>query len=491
MKLLTFLYHLIKTTLQLGLVVTALVVAGVFFGGKSGLIPEVTPFIVLSGSMEPRVKTGSVVLVWPNLTYSIGDIITFSGSTSDQFTTHRIMQVFNDGGEITYQTQGDANKNPDAIIVPKEKVKGKVIAHLPYVGYAASMSKEPKGFIALVIIPATIVVYEELRTMLRELKRAIFGKKKKRSKKPAITLAVKDSVISHPSSVIHDQVLDQATVVSQSSDTMFPIKQTESYAKARGITAPLPPANHPLMTLFQSLPQASLSVSVTTPTPRPSPSPGKKVSKPQAAVSPFKLIPIITAVAVFVGVSGSYFLDHEISFDNILAAGTWSAPEPPDPTHYLVINEIMPATTCLQGQIEASWLEIFNGLPEPVNLKDYQLSDGVQTVRLIHAGNIVVPPQGMVVLAHSHSIFGHNKCWPDPSVQIVNLGDQPNLNTGILQLLNPQGEIIDTVKWGSGQTHQPLTGQSFERSPTGWDTAYGGDYNPDDFTIPTTPSPGY
>lgn len=486
MKLLHLTYRFLKSTLSLGIFLIALTVAGVFVGGKTGIIPEPTPFIVLSGSMEPKVKTGSVVMIWPDTLYSIGDIITFSGSSSDQFTTHRIMQVYNDNGTITYQTQGDANHNPDPNPVSKEKVKGKVVAHLPYVGYAASMAKEPKGFIALVIIPATIVVYEELRTMARELKRALFGKKKKRSKEKASTLPAPEPVISHQE--------PRPSYLVPPASAASPLPPPPSYAKSRGITAPLPPADHPLMALFQSLPQATLNLSLSTPAPRQTSAPAKHVTKAKAGVSPFKLIPVITAVAVFVSVSGSYFLDQEISFANILAAGTWSSPDTPPSigglAQTLVINEIMPASTCYQGQTEAAWLEIYNGADTPINLQGYQITDGLTTINVVNAGNIDIPAGQMALLAHNTSIWNH--CWSIPSNAITaNLGGQINLNTGTLQLLDPQGTIIDTVKWGSGQTHQPAIDQSLERAPTGWDTAFGNDVNPDDFYIPTTPSPGY
>jgi signal peptidase len=46
---------------------------------------------VLSGSMEPNIHTGSVVVVKPTKDYKIGDVITFGPYTKTQTpTTHRI-----------------------------------------------------------------------------------------------------------------------------------------------------------------------------------------------------------------------------------------------------------------------------------------------------------------------------------------------------------------------------------------------------------------
>ena len=46
--------------------------------------------IVESGSMEPAITTGSLVLILPKETYDIGDVITFKSATADVPTTHRI-----------------------------------------------------------------------------------------------------------------------------------------------------------------------------------------------------------------------------------------------------------------------------------------------------------------------------------------------------------------------------------------------------------------
>ncbi len=92
-----------------------------------------TPLIVVSGSMEPNYKVGSI-LYYKEV--SIGeikenDVITF-GTKTDSNVTHRVFEVTEDG----FVTKGDANLSPDVEIVPFDKVKGKVIdLKIPYVGY--------------------------------------------------------------------------------------------------------------------------------------------------------------------------------------------------------------------------------------------------------------------------------------------------------------------------------------------------------------------
>jgi signal peptidase I len=70
--------------------------------------------IVKSGSMEPAIHTGSVVVVKPEASYKQGDVITFGKDTKTQVpTTHRIVDTQVKSGIMHYITKGDANNAPD------------------------------------------------------------------------------------------------------------------------------------------------------------------------------------------------------------------------------------------------------------------------------------------------------------------------------------------------------------------------------------------
>lgn len=121
-------------------------------------------YVVQSGSMEPAVKTGSIIISLPEKIYSQNDIVTFKSGKS--VVTHRIMsRTFPDGigNSPVYKTSGDANKDFDPLEVKDDQIVGKVVFTIPYLGYAANLAKTPKGFILLVIIPATIIIYEEVK----------------------------------------------------------------------------------------------------------------------------------------------------------------------------------------------------------------------------------------------------------------------------------------------------------------------------------------
>ena len=124
---------------------------------------------VLSGSMEPAIKTGSIVVIKPVESYKIGDIITFGKNSSGTPTTHRIENIEVIEGRVLYTTKGDANNAPDTKTVTERDIIGKVLFTVPFVGYAVDAVKKPIGFMLIIIIPAVIIVYDELRKLKNEI----------------------------------------------------------------------------------------------------------------------------------------------------------------------------------------------------------------------------------------------------------------------------------------------------------------------------------
>lgn len=125
---------------------------------------------VLSGSMEPAIHTGSVVIIKPSDNYKIGDVITF-GKTKKTPITHRISDIkFNKGNPI-YTTKGDANNASDNNEITKNNVIGKVLFSVPYFGYAVNTAKKPIGFFLIIIIPTLIIIGDEVRKVIVEVKK--------------------------------------------------------------------------------------------------------------------------------------------------------------------------------------------------------------------------------------------------------------------------------------------------------------------------------
>ena len=105
---------------------------------------------VISGSMEPSITVGSIVYVksvdFDQLVE--GDIIAFESGAS--VVTHRITSIDNSSKLIT--TKGDANEVEDFVPVAYTNVIGKVVAHIPFLGYVAAWLSETLGKIVAVIV---------------------------------------------------------------------------------------------------------------------------------------------------------------------------------------------------------------------------------------------------------------------------------------------------------------------------------------------------
>jgi len=136
--------------------------------------------IVQSGSMTPAIKMGSIVVVKPADDYKIGDVITFGPYTrTKEPTTHRISEMKVVGGEPVYITKGDANNAPDQREIPKREVIGKVLISVPYLGYAVDFAKKPIGFALIIIVPAALIIIDEIKKIFGEIKKRKESKKAK------------------------------------------------------------------------------------------------------------------------------------------------------------------------------------------------------------------------------------------------------------------------------------------------------------------------
>jgi signal peptidase len=126
--------------------------------------------IVRSGSMEPTIHTGSAVLVRPVApeTLRVGDVITFERTEGVlAVVTHRIVGKVEGVTPPTFQTKGDANSTPDPYIVTYRGTGWKVIAALPYAGYAVNALSAPSARAVLIGTPALLLTASFVRDIWR------------------------------------------------------------------------------------------------------------------------------------------------------------------------------------------------------------------------------------------------------------------------------------------------------------------------------------
>lgn len=163
--------------LEIAILVVAISLVGfMFFGPRFGW--SVHP--VLSGSMEPALKTGGVIVtkLVPLEEIKVGDIICFQ-LDHQIIVAHRVIRIFEREGKPWFQTKGDANEEPDLNLVSSKGGEiAKVVFYLPYLGYLVSFVKSKLGFLIFVVILGTLIAW-----CIRDLWKAILEEKEKRKAK--------------------------------------------------------------------------------------------------------------------------------------------------------------------------------------------------------------------------------------------------------------------------------------------------------------------
>jgi signal peptidase len=144
--------------------VFALMILTVLASRMSGVEPTILGYqikTVLSGSMEPEIMTGSIVVLEPGgdmSRFEKGDVITFLDS-EERLITHRVHEVVNPNGNVLYRTMGDNNDAPDMELVqPINVVAYYSGITVPYIGYAFVFASSKMGNLLLMIIPGLLLV---------------------------------------------------------------------------------------------------------------------------------------------------------------------------------------------------------------------------------------------------------------------------------------------------------------------------------------------
>lgn len=141
----------ISTTLMITAIILAVALVGVRLIGFD-------VYAVLSGSMEPTYKTGSVIYVQPCEAdeVEVGDSITFVLNEDLVVATHRVVSIDESAGSFT--TKGDANSAIDGSPVLFENLLGKPVFTIPYLGYLVAYIQEPPGTYVAIAVCALLIM---------------------------------------------------------------------------------------------------------------------------------------------------------------------------------------------------------------------------------------------------------------------------------------------------------------------------------------------
>lgn len=146
------------------IVVILIAIAAIMIGPK---LMNGQTLAVLSGSMEPEIPVGSLVIIQETNPQKLetGDVITFRVSSST-LVTHRIVNIDNEKEEIV--TKGDANDVNDGNPVTYDNIVGKMLFHVPLLGYLTIYMQTPLGIAILCGLVLVLILLNYLPDLVKK-----------------------------------------------------------------------------------------------------------------------------------------------------------------------------------------------------------------------------------------------------------------------------------------------------------------------------------
>ncbi len=119
--------------------------------------------VVTSGSMEPTLAVGDMIIIKEKDSYALGDVVTFR-DPSGVLVTHRIVG----STEGKFITQGDANNTEDEDLLAPEAIVGGVLTYIPAVGRVMLFLRTPAGLLLLLVVGVLLIELPRLAGTLRK-----------------------------------------------------------------------------------------------------------------------------------------------------------------------------------------------------------------------------------------------------------------------------------------------------------------------------------
>jgi signal peptidase len=130
-------------------------------------------FTILSGSMEPAIATGDLVVDEPISAADarMGDVITFREPGTRRLVTHRLVHKRIARDRAYMRTRGDANNAPERWSIPADGQVGRVAFRVPRGGYASTYVSRRDMQLVLLVVPALLLGILELVRIWRPVPR--------------------------------------------------------------------------------------------------------------------------------------------------------------------------------------------------------------------------------------------------------------------------------------------------------------------------------
>jgi signal peptidase len=149
-----------------GLAVAALLTAAIALPLAFGARPHT----VLTGSMEPTIAAGDVVIdarIAPTAA-AVGDVVTFRDpDDQSRLITHRVRSIRRAGSYLWFVTQGDANNTTEHWRIAADGELGRVAYTVPWVGHVAVLTHTRLGLALFLLVPLLLLGLDELTRIWR------------------------------------------------------------------------------------------------------------------------------------------------------------------------------------------------------------------------------------------------------------------------------------------------------------------------------------
>ncbi|MCH5192192.1 MAG: signal peptidase I [Oscillospiraceae bacterium] len=125
------------------------------------------PLIVLTGSMEPNIMSGDLIIVKQIDGNDVkkDDVIAFfdPDGNGTSILTHRVNEIYEEDGTLYFKTQGDANNAEDRKPVSEDKLVGIYTdVRIAGAGSVAMFMQTTAGLVICVVVPLVLLVAWDL-----------------------------------------------------------------------------------------------------------------------------------------------------------------------------------------------------------------------------------------------------------------------------------------------------------------------------------------
>lgn len=126
------------------------------------MIGGYAPLIVLTGSMEPEIMSGDLIIVKQIDAKDVKekDVIAFfdPDGNGTSILTHRVTEIYEEDGTLYFRTWGDANDTADRLPVSADKLVGVYVTRIGGAGNVAMFMQTTAGLVICVIVPLVLII---------------------------------------------------------------------------------------------------------------------------------------------------------------------------------------------------------------------------------------------------------------------------------------------------------------------------------------------